>query len=199
MKLFSALSVMTLLPEASSSACSLVSKQQEIIPESPCLGPRSHACNLWHDLDGELYEYHAKGPPATDAAVAVATGNFFDLGWPSDELTNAAEEEARILDDLLRLGLELGDLEEVFGNTEVDDCVGSRGSEEEEAEGYAGNDGDNDRSSDRSLDADSSDTEACCCVQECCEEDAEELLLDSDLQGRCQTILTGARERKVGK
>ena len=109
------MSSLTLLPEVSYYSCSDCLKPQDclIASRNQSLGPR--LCELWRDLDC----LEKEAPPAAAAAVP-ASDDFVDLTWSGDGLADAAEEEARILDDLLRLGLELGDLENVFGNTEID-------------------------------------------------------------------------------
>lgn len=130
--------------------------------------------------------------PLLDAPIAANSGGSFaavgkidgvldDLTWPKrgDEIVYEAEQEARILDDLLRLGLELGDLEQVFGNTTVDHSC-SRGQDERHARCDAGS----------SSESDSNDGFGMCDVRGLGEEapeddtdDPEALLLDADLQG----------------
>lgn len=139
------MSSLTLLPEVSSAYYSYSSdclKPQDclIIDPNQSLGPR--LCELWRDL-GTEYDLEKEAPPAAaaaaaaeaaEAAAAPASEDFVGLAWSSDGLTDAAEEEARILDDLLRLGLELGDLEDVFGNTEIDPAQEKKVEELEEEE-----------------------------------------------------------------
>ncbi|CAB1115085.1 unnamed protein product [Ectocarpus sp. CCAP 1310/34] len=96
----------TLRPAAASSACSLVTKHNEGATDT---GLPFETPKKWAPL---------QAPPKVIAApVAFATDEFADFGWPGDDETKLAEKEE--LDDLLRLGLELGDLECVFGNTDL--------------------------------------------------------------------------------
>lgn len=58
---------------------------------------------------------------ARAAPVAFAADDFAEFVWPSyGGIVSGGDEEAKVLNDLLQLGLELGDLENVFGNT---DCA----------------------------------------------------------------------------
>ncbi|CAM9748798.1 unnamed protein product [Ectocarpus sp. 12 AP-2014] len=96
----------TLRPAVASSACSLVTKHNERATDTRL---SFETPKKWAPL---------QAPPKVVAApVAFATDDFADFGWPGDDETNMAEKEE--LDDLLRLGLELGDLECVFGNTDL--------------------------------------------------------------------------------
>ncbi|CAM9525535.1 unnamed protein product, partial [Ectocarpus sp. 12 AP-2014] len=96
----------TLRPAVASSACSLVTKHNERATDTSL---SFETPKKWAPL---------QAPPKVVAApVAFATDEFADFGWPGDDETNLAEKEE--LDDLLRLGLELGDLECVFGNTDL--------------------------------------------------------------------------------
>lgn len=164
----------TVVLTPASSGCSLL--------ESPELGPRSFGCNAWDDDLSWESEYGLKKPgtPANDCMVATAAittafdtegcVDFFALG---EEGKLASNDEERILDDLLRLGLELGDLEDVFGNTDIDP---SRSEEINVAEEYQG---------DANGGEEAGQTETVVCASPELVEDyaAEELLLAADLQG----------------
>ncbi|CAM9408702.1 unnamed protein product, partial [Laminaria digitata] len=132
------MSSLTLLPEVSSTYYSgdcLKPQDCLIVDPNHTLGPR--LCELWRDL-GTEYDLEKEAPPAAPAAAGAAavapaaSEDFVGLAWSSDGLADAAEEEARILEDLLRLGLELGDLEDVFGNTEIVDPTTTRGKQVED-------------------------------------------------------------------
>ncbi|CAN0204644.1 unnamed protein product [Ectocarpus sp. 6 AP-2014] len=96
----------TLRPGVASSACSLVTKHNERATDT---GLSFETPKKWAPLQAP--------PKVVVAPVAFAADEFADFGWPGNDETNLAEEEE--LDDLLRLGLELGDLECVFGNTDL--------------------------------------------------------------------------------
>ncbi|CAM9691267.1 unnamed protein product [Ectocarpus sp. 4 AP-2014] len=96
----------TLRPAVASSACSLVTKHNERATDT---GLSFETPKKWAPLQ--------EPPKVVAAPVAFATDEFAGFAWPGDDETNLPEEEE--LDDLLRLGLELGDLECVFGNTDL--------------------------------------------------------------------------------
>lgn len=222
------MSSLTLLPEVSSAYYSYSSdclKPQDclIIDPNQSLGPR--LCELWRDL-GTEYDLEKEAPPAaaaasaaaeaSEAAAAPASEDFVGLAWSSDGLTDAAEEEARILDDLLRLGLELGDLEDVFGNTEIDPTFSAQekkvedleeegkevGQEEEEEievevvgvveEGGGGGD-DCGVGSEAGVGTGGTAPTAVPYAQDSRGEDDKDLLLDADLQGAENLERAGVR------
>ncbi|CAM9293327.1 unnamed protein product [Ectocarpus sp. 8 AP-2014] len=111
----------TLRPAVASSACSLVIKHNERATDT---GLSFETPKKWAPL---------QAPPKVAAApVAFATDEFYDFGWPGEDETNLAEEKE--LDDLLRLGLELGDLECVFGNTDLNCDTADDDAEEGDSE-----------------------------------------------------------------
>ncbi|CAM9415687.1 unnamed protein product [Hapterophycus canaliculatus] len=96
------------------SSCSLINPRKDFVT------PKNNF-ELEPDKRG-LAPAPVAAPAADHAApVAFATDDFAELVWPSNLGTISAEdEEAEVLNDLLHLGLELGDLESVFGDT---DCA----------------------------------------------------------------------------
>lgn len=182
------MSSLTLLPEVSSTYSDCLKPQDCLTAVDP-LGPR--LCELWRDL-GTEYELEKEAPLApAEAAAAPASGDFDDLAWSSDGVADAAEEEARILDDLLRLGLELGDLEDVFGNTEID-ATTSRGKQQvEDSDEEEGVDEEEQEEqevdicgvgSEVGVDADEAHQGVVSGAQDSGDDD-KDLLLDEDLQG----------------
>lgn len=168
----------TVVLTPASSGCSLL--------ESPELGPRSFGCNAWDDDLSWESEYGLKKPgtPTNDCTVATAaittaldTQGCVDLFGLGEEAKLASNDEEGILDDLLRLGLELGDLEDVFGNTDIDP---SRSEEIKVVEEHQG---------DANGGEEASQSETVVYAGPDLVEDyaAEELLLAADLQG---TVVT---------
>lgn len=161
---------------AAPSACSLVSKHLKELPEIP-LAPAGTPCNLWcSDRGQDNKELSAAAAPASDAAVSD-TARYADLAWLADGLIEDTADEGTLLDDLLRLGLELGNLEEVFGNTEVESSAQLDEKEEVVYDtGWGGS------AQDVSLCSGGIEDDVCR-AREAGSGDAQELLLDADLQG----------------
>lgn len=168
----------TVVLTPASSGCSLL--------ESPELGPRSFGCNAWDDDSSWESEYGLKKPgtPADDctAATTAITTAFdsegcVDLFGLGEGAKLASNDEARILDDLLRLGLELGDLEDVFGNTDIDP---SRSEEVKVVEEHQGDVNGGEETG-------QSETVVCASPELVEDHAAEELLLAADLQGMVVT------------
>lgn len=165
----------TLRPAVASSACSLVAKHNERDTDT---GLSFETPKKWAPL---------QTPPkkVVAAPVAFATDEFADFGWPGDDETHLAEEEE--LDDLLRLGLELGDLECVFGNTDLNCDTAARDAEEGDFEkaGDGGSDKEGGATEELLLDADGEGgKDGGWGTEPYLEGGAtEELLLDADLQG----------------
>lgn len=115
----------TLLPAVDPLACCLVTKPSDALSDSATLTLKNrenpkHRHNVQNGAaDTGIVAVAAAAAAAASATTvfaAAATDEFDCFSWSGSEgRESAEEEETRVLNDLLRLGLEFGDLESVFG------------------------------------------------------------------------------------
>ncbi|CAM9651651.1 unnamed protein product [Pylaiella littoralis] len=140
------MSARTLLPAADPFACCLVTKSSDALSDSGTLtlknqhnSVKKRAADSGAPSAVAGAAAGAAGAGAAAPPVAFSTDEFDCFCWPgSDSGESAGDDETRVLNDLLRLGLEFGDLESVFGNTECAEGRSDSLDDEAETRGVVG-------------------------------------------------------------